>query len=60
MMRTVNPLRIFSVIFFVVLATALAFPGAGWAVPSYARQMEMPCSGCHVQFPVLNSFGRAF
>lgn len=30
------------------------------AVPSFARQMGMPCSGCHTQFPKLNAFGRQF
>jgi hypothetical protein len=35
-------------------------PEAAHAVPSYARQLDMPCNGCHVQFPVLNAFGRQF
>jgi hypothetical protein len=49
-----------------VFAFALAVVGtlAGTeparAIPSFARQMNMPCNGCHVQFPVLNSFGRQF
>ncbi len=30
------------------------------AVPSYARQMKMQCSGCHTRFPKLNAFGRQF
>lgn len=30
------------------------------AVPSYSRQMNMECSGCHTRFPQLNAFGRAF
>ena len=31
------------------------------AIPAFARQTGMPCSGCHYQhFPVLNAFGRAF
>jgi hypothetical protein len=30
------------------------------AVPSYARQSGLPCSGCHTAFPELNSFGRQF
>ena len=37
----------------------LAAPGAQ-AVPSYARQMNMDCSGCHTRFPQLNAFGRQF
>ncbi len=31
-----------------------------WAVPSYARQTHLPCSGCHTRFPKLNAFGRQF
>ena len=30
------------------------------AVPSYARQMGMACSGCHSTIPELNAFGRQF
>ena len=30
------------------------------AVPSFARQMNMECSGCHTRFPKLNAFGREF
>jgi hypothetical protein len=44
-----------------LLCTAIAvWPEPSRAVPSYARQMNMPCNGCHVQFPVLNEFGRQF
>ena len=31
-----------------------------WAVPSFARQMQVGCSACHTQFPELNAFGREF
>ncbi len=30
------------------------------AVPSFARQTNMPCASCHSIFPELNSFGRNF
>ncbi|MDH5387211.1 MAG: hypothetical protein OEY06_02035 [Gammaproteobacteria bacterium] len=31
------------------------------AVPSFARQTDVPCAGCHFQnFPALNTFGRHF
>ena len=38
----------------------VAFPAA--AVPSFARQTEMPCTGCHVGAfgPQLNDYGRKF
>ncbi len=38
-----------------LLATATAE-----AVPSFARQTEMPCSACHTVFPELTQFGRQF
>ena len=30
------------------------------AVPSFARQLEVPCNACHTRFPELNAFGRQF
>jgi hypothetical protein len=30
------------------------------SLPSFARQTQMSCTACHVSFPELNSFGRAF
>ena len=39
--------------------TLLPLQEAG-AVPSFARQMNMDCSGCHTQFPQLNAYGRMF
>ena len=54
--RTVNLLSIISL----TLSLFIAIPSAQ-AVPAFARQMGMPCSGCHFQhFPLLNAFGRAF
>ncbi len=35
-------------------------PRTAHAVPSFARQTGMQCSGCHTVFPQLNSFGRQF
>ena len=35
-------------------------PRTASAVPSFARQTGMQCSGCHTVFPELNSFGRQF
>jgi hypothetical protein len=42
-----------------VLST-LAVATNAHAVPSFARQMDVPCSACHTQFPELNAFGREF
>ena len=30
------------------------------AVPSFARQMNMQCTACHTDYPILNDFGRQF
>src|SRR5215510_12212946 len=30
------------------------------AIPAFARQYQTSCSTCHVDFPKLNDFGKAF
>ena len=35
-------------------------PDEAGAVPAFARQVGVPCTVCHVQFPKLNDFGMAF
>lgn len=42
------------------VACILVASGGASAVPSFARQTKMACNACHVQFPVLNEFGREF
>ncbi|MDO8414298.1 MAG: hypothetical protein Q7S51_10980 [Gallionellaceae bacterium] len=43
-----------------VLTSAMFAPEAS-AVPAFARQMGMACSGCHFQsFPILTSYGKSF
>lgn len=52
-----------SVSFLGLLAAAGAFacaPLTSLALPSFARQMNMQCSACHTEFPVLTQFGREF
>ncbi len=47
----------------VLTATCLALTGTpAHAVPSFARQTNMPCSACHTGgfYPELNNFGRMF
>ena len=46
-----------------LLATAGALalaPATTFALPSFARQMNMQCTACHTEFPILNQFGREF
>jgi hypothetical protein len=33
---------------------------SAWALPSYARQTGLPCTGCHTTPPELNAAGREF
>lgn len=45
----------------VLAACASLFSMQAQAVPSFARQTDLPCSACHEgNFPALNSFGRQF
>jgi hypothetical protein len=41
-------------------AVLLLAPKSGFAVPSYARQVNVSCIVCHTEFPVLTEFGRQF
>src|SRR5579872_2872644 len=46
-----------------LLAVSLLFllrPPKAEALPSYARQTGLPCSGCHTTPPELNNAGRLF
>lgn len=48
-------LWLLSIVFGLLAATQPAF-----AIPSFARKYETSCQTCHVAFPKLNAFGRAF
>ena len=41
-------------------AVLMIAPGVTQAVPSYARQGEIPCLSCHTIFPALTAYGRQF
>jgi hypothetical protein len=43
-----------------LFAAVVLLPSNAQAVPSYARQTGMPCSGCHTTPPELTPFGRSF
>jgi hypothetical protein len=30
------------------------------ATPAFARQVNLQCTACHIEFPILNDFGRSF
>lgn len=44
----------------VVTVLLTSFGMRAHAVPSYARELELPCSTCHTMFPQLTAFGRTF
>jgi hypothetical protein len=39
---------------------SLLLPPASWAIPAFSRQYGTSCSTCHLDFPKLNDFGKAF
>ena len=47
--------------FLLCAAVLVAYlPHAAHAVPSYARELKVPCAACHTAFPQLTAFGRQF
>ena len=38
----------------------LLFPTSGYAIPAFSRQYGTSCTTCHLDFPKLNDFGKAF
>jgi len=45
---------------FLALFTCLLFSTHSYAIPAFSRQYGTSCSTCHVDFPKLNDFGKAF
>ena len=43
-----------------VVTMALAMVPQSYAIPAFSRQYGTSCSTCHVNFPKLNDFGKAF
>lgn len=46
--------------FLSICLLVILLPVKSHAVPSFARSMELNCSACHTQWPLLNDFGRDF
>ena len=44
----------------VVLMLPFLFPSSSHAIPAFARMYGLSCSTCHIDFPKLNDFGKAF
>src|SRR5437016_11589339 len=50
--------RVFIVLFALVML--VVFTGASQAIPVFSRQYQTSCTTCHLDFPKLNDFGKAF
>ena len=42
------------------LVLVVALTGSSQAIPAFSRQYGTSCSTCHIDFPKLNDFGKAF
>ncbi len=47
-------------IFSLFLVLILLYPAVTHAIPAFARQYGTSCTTCHLDFPKLNDFGKAF
>lgn len=56
-----QPLRVSRLaVLLTTLALPLLSPTSSRAIPAFARQYGTSCSTCHIDFPKLNDFGKAF
>jgi hypothetical protein len=46
--------------YLILVAIPLWFSGTSQAIPAFARMYGISCSTCHIDFPKLNDFGKAF
>ena len=47
-------------VFLVFILTPILLTGTSYAIPAFSRQYGTSCSTCHLDFPKLNDFGKAF
>jgi len=47
-------------LFLAFVVTVILLTGSSYAIPAFSRQYGTSCSTCHVDFPKLNDFGKAF
>jgi hypothetical protein len=59
-MKTFAIFSFVAILALLILAVGVVNPPAAEAVPSYARQTGLACSGCHYAPPELNPAGRRF
>jgi hypothetical protein len=46
--------------FLTLILLTLVFSSTSYAIPAFARMYGTSCSTCHIDFPKLNDFGKAF
>src|SRR3989454_8369762 len=47
-------------LFLLLLLLVILVSGSSYAIPAFSRQYGTSCSTCHINFPKLNDFGKAF
>ncbi len=47
-------------LFVMFILAVVLLTGTSYAIPAFSRQYGTSCSTCHVDFPKLNDFGKAF
>jgi hypothetical protein len=47
-------------LFLISILTVILLTGTSYAIPAFSRQYGTSCSTCHLDFPKLNDFGKAF
>ena len=47
-------------LFFAFALTVILLTGSSYAIPAFSRQYGTSCATCHIDFPKLNDFGKAF
>lgn len=60
MSASVQHSRYFNLRIIAVLGSVTLMPLVSQAVPSFARQLDVSCTTCHTEFPILNELGRTF
>src|SRR5579859_3936163 len=53
-------MRIKTRVLVVFVMSVLIYPAISNAIPAFARMYQTSCSTCHIDFPKLNDFGKAF
>ena len=57
--RRASEVLIFCAVLFILLSVSLR-PTKVYAIPAFSRQYQTSCATCHLDFPKLNDFGKAF